>query len=322
MVDFIKERMVPKHDAYLLHDTLAEINEPVYFFQFAAHVANHGLRYLADAQFHVMLATNLPPDLADILQRYANNTVELEQYLDFLRNRPFRQSLLCHQQVQLSARLKPERLADFYVASPILPAQQDEPATAAEKFNAPNGAAFTTDHPVTKAALHYLSEIWPRAVSFNALLVEAQKRTGLDSQSLDPKEAQLLGFNLLQAYAYNDELIELHIHQPLLAVESGEYPTASPVARWQTQFGQRVTNLRHEQINLDNTSHQLLPYLDGSHDRPALLAILEEWVAEDRLEIEKKDGQRVTDAAALRQILTGLLDIKLRELGRAALMIG
>lgn len=323
MVDFIKERMMPKQDAYFLHDTLAEINEPVYFFQFAEHAARHGLRYLADAQFHVMLATNLPPELADTLRQFADNTVELEQYLDFLRNRPFRQSLLCQQEIQLSARLKPERLAEFYIASSVLPVEQDAPAdTAAEKFHTGNGAAFTTDHPVTKAAMRYLSEIWPRAVPFNVLLAEAQKRTGLNSHPLDPEEAQMLGFNLLQAYGYNDELIELHVHPPQLVVESGEYPTASPVARWQVQFGQRVTNLRHEQVNLDDTSCQLLPYLDGAHDRPALLTVLEEWAAEDHLEIEKKDGQRITDVAEVRQVLTGLLDIKLRELGRTALLVG
>ena len=42
-------------DAYLFHEFLEENNQPVYFLQFCERLAAHGLRYLAEAEFHSML---------------------------------------------------------------------------------------------------------------------------------------------------------------------------------------------------------------------------------------------------------------------------
>ena len=43
-------------DYYILHDHLEEVNEPVYFHQFAERAARHGLGYLGEANFATMLA--------------------------------------------------------------------------------------------------------------------------------------------------------------------------------------------------------------------------------------------------------------------------
>ena len=48
------ERMLARSDATLLHDELAEVNDAVYFHEFAAHAARHGLQYLAEADFFEM----------------------------------------------------------------------------------------------------------------------------------------------------------------------------------------------------------------------------------------------------------------------------
>ena len=48
------ERLLDRADASLLHDELAEVNEAVYFHEFAAHAARHELQYLAEADFFEM----------------------------------------------------------------------------------------------------------------------------------------------------------------------------------------------------------------------------------------------------------------------------
>ncbi len=103
-------------------------------------------------------------------------------------------------------------------------------------------------------------------------------------------------------------------------VRPEQRPLVSAVARLQAQREAYVTNMRHERINLDKANHRLLPYLDGSHDRAALIDILESWVAEDTLDVEK-EGQPVTDAAELRQVLTEMLASKLEQLAHAALLV-
>lgn len=321
-VNFIKERMPPRQDAYMLHDDLAEVNEPVYFYQFAQAFARHGLRYLSDAQFQPALVSNFDPELAEALRKLAKDTVALEQYQDFLRNRAFRQSLLCHQEAALSARLKPERLAEFHLASPAVPEDRTLEVTekVTQRFLAPNGSTFTTDHPLTKAAMLCLSEVWPQVVPFNTLLSRALARLGQPDQPIEPQEAQLAGANLLRAFTHTDLLVEFHVSSLGFTLEPGDRPMASAVARLQAQREAYVTNMRHERINLDKSNHRLLPYLDGSRDRVALVDILERWVAEDTLDVEK-GGQPVTDAVELRQVLTEMLALKLEQLAHVALLV-
>jgi methyltransferase-like protein len=317
-VNYIKEYFLPKSDAFLLHDELAEINTPVYFYEFADQAARHGLQYVGDVQFSTMLASNLAAEVAATLREMVKNTIELEQYLDFLRNRMFRQSLLCAKEVKLNPRLKPERLAQFYIASSALTEahQVDIHSTSPEKFVTPDGATLTTDHPVTKAAMQYLVEIWPQSVSFMDLLSEARQRIGGESKLED---AHLLGMNLLKAYGYSENLVEFHLYRPKFVTEVTDYPLASPVARYQAQHGQSITNMRHERITLDELSAQLLTYLDGSRDRSTLCAAL---AALDKMEIQHRDGAVVEDAAEIKVALTEVLAKKLDQFAQAALLVG
>lgn len=317
-VNYIKEYFLPKSDAFLLHDELAETNTPVYFHEFATQVANHGLQYVGDVQFSTMLATNFPGEVATALRGMVKNTIELEQYLDFLRNRMFRQSLLCAQEVELNPRLKPERLAQFYIASSALTEslEVDIHSVSIEKFLTPDGATLTTDHPLTKAAMQYLIEIWPQSVSFSELLNEAQQRINRETKVED---VQLLGMNLLKAYSYSENLVEFHLYRPNFVTKVSNCPLASPVARYQAQHGQAITNMRHERVTLDELSAQLLTYLDGSRDRSTLCAAL---ATLDKVEIQHRDGQVVEDAAEIEVALAEFLAKKLDQFAQAALLVG
>jgi methyltransferase-like protein/SAM-dependent methyltransferase len=278
---YTKERLLPKAAELLIHDELAEVNEPLYFYQFAQRAAQHGLRYLAEAEFQTMLASNLPEGVADTLRQIAKDTISVEQYMDFVRNRTFRQTLLCHQAVRLTGSPQPDLLLEFHVGSPALPAanELDIHSRAIEKFRAGDGATFSTDHPLTKAGLVYLSQIWPSCVPFKTLLAEATAR--LNGAPLDPaRDVEALAASLLKAYSYSENLVELHVSPLRFVTEVGEHPVASPVARFQAKTNAVVTNLRHERIELSGLGQRLLPYLDGSRDRSALLDVLATLVEE------------------------------------------
>ena len=89
------ERLLERDDASLLHDELAEINDAVYFHEFVAHAARarpavpRRGRLLRDAD------RRAPEPAADALLA-VEDRVRREQYLDFLKGRMFRQTLLCH----------------------------------------------------------------------------------------------------------------------------------------------------------------------------------------------------------------------------------
>lgn len=326
-LNFVQEYLTPKHDEHLLHDELEEVNEPVYFYQFVEQAARHGLRYLAEADLQGMLANNLPAEVSKTLRQMVSNTIELEQYMDFLRNRAFRRTLLCHQDVRLRGKVAPERLSDFYVASSARPEtpQPDLHSVSVEKFKASDGATLAIDHPLTKAAMLYLSEVWPRPVSFNSLLAEAQARlngtAGTGSPPGAPNEVQVLGANLLKAFSYSESLVELHVYAPHFVLEVSECPTASSVARLQAQNSMTVTNMRHERVDLDEITYHLLLHLDGTRNRTALLDIIAGLAAEGVIEV-KEEERPIKDATEVKRLMTKRIEAHLSQLARTALLVG
>jgi methyltransferase-like protein len=88
----------------------------------------------------------------------------MEQYMDFVLNRGFRQSLLCHAGVALDRRLRVERLTDLYVASSLKPVEPEEsvPAGAEISFeHRSDHRSITAKGPLLTAALLQLAEVWP-----------------------------------------------------------------------------------------------------------------------------------------------------------------
>jgi methyltransferase-like protein len=253
-------------DSYVFHEHLEEINEPVYFLEFARRAAEWGLRYLAEAQLGTMALDGYAPEVQEALRAASPDLIHLEQYLDFLRNRTFRETLLCHQELAVDYRLSAERLRGLYVASPAQPLATDE-----ESFTSPSGATVKSTDPLARAALLCLGEIWPRAVSFEELCRAARARLGDGGSADADRDRQIVGQCLLACYlADADGLAYLWTHPPSFAAAAADRPVASPLARLQATHAARATNLRHQTIALDDFHRAVLCRLDGTCDRAAL----------------------------------------------------
>ncbi len=324
------ERIGPKSDAFLLHDELEEFNQPLYFHEFMAHAEQHALQFVSELDFRSALPNFYPKGVTEALLKTVRNVVELEQYLDFLRNRTFRQTLLCHAGLTVNRTIKPESLRPFHLASRAVPdaAEPDIQSRAVEKFKTIDGAALSIDHPVSKAAMIHLALQWPRTVAFEALLpaAEARLHSGNGSHPAErpanaPDDAYVLSTNLLKAFVYSDNLVEAHIYPPAFVVEVSERPAASPWARQIAGIEPKVTNLRHERVELDPLNQYLLPFVDGTRTFDQLLELLLAGpVASGKLVAQQND-QSLTDPAAIRAMLAHELMENLRWLGRAALLV-
>ncbi|HTR59509.1 MAG TPA: class I SAM-dependent methyltransferase [Casimicrobiaceae bacterium] len=267
-------------DYYILHDHLEEINEPLYFHQFMERATRHGLRYLAEAEFKSMLPGDLSPEAQQTLERVALDLMQREQLMDFLRNRTFRQTLLVQQARSLIRNLSPERLFALRVATRAKPLNEapDERSTAMEEFRAPDGSRLTTQRPLTKAAMMALAQNSPAAVPFGELCHLAKARLGAPGPIVAVEMATLAS-DLLQCFSVG--VVELHSMASPFVVEPGDQPRASAFARLHATRGARVTNLRHEAVDLDEDARRLLNLLDGtrSHEKLAALASPAESVA-------------------------------------------
>lgn len=312
------QELAGQPDYYILHEHLEETNEPLYFHEFAARAAAHGLQYLGEADFGTMLASNFAREVDDTVRHIAPDLIRQEQFLDFLRNRSFRQTLLVHDGHVIEREIHPDRLTTLAVASALQPAhpQPNLPDPTEESFRAPHGGTLRTPNPVTKAAMIVLAREWPAALPFATLLERATALLApagkpIAANGLTP--ARTLASDLLQCYAAG--LIELRTEPPHIVTRPGDRPLASTLARLQAARGlRRLTNLRHETVDVAPPIARLLQLLDGRRDRDALQRVVLGWT------LAGADGfaTRGGDAPAAAR---NALEHALTQLARAALLV-
>jgi methyltransferase-like protein len=132
----------------------------------------------------------------------------------------------------------------------------------------------------------------------------------------------LLGESFLSCFTNAaTTLIEFHVSDPPFVLEVSERPVASPLARLQAAQGGRVTNLRHETVTLNAFDRQLLPALDGTRDRAALASFVAELAASNEFTI-REGGQPVQGPERIRQLAGTILDERLPQFARSALLVG
>ena len=316
-------RVTQHLESSVFHDDLADTNHPVYFHQFVEHAEKHGLQYLSEAQFFEMQSGIFAPEAVDVVNQISDSRVAKEQYLDFLKCRSFRQTLLVHKEQALDFDVRPERVTKFFVGSPIRPENEisDLGSSDIVTFLGPEKSSLKIDKPIIKAALVVLGNAWPQAIHFDDLLSKAQNllseaAPGRETSSAGDKRA--LAEVLLRAYAGG--IIELHLHPPEFVTLPSERPFASPLARLQARNGRNIINLRHHNIKVeDMLGRELLQLLDGSRDRPALVESLNELIATGKATLPE-NSMIPNGAPGTRDIIAANLEENLISLGRLALL--
>ena len=258
-------------DYYILHEHLEELNEPLYFHEFIERAQRHGLQYLADADVSTMLSTRFPPQVAGTVRRIAPDVIRQEQFMDFLTNRTFRQTLLVHADRSIERVVTAERVKDLWVSGAARPmsANPNLDEGVVEKFCTPGGMCVSTPKAITKAALVTLAARVPSAMPFSELLGAAWSRLHpMAAKPPAPQEYEALAGDLLHGYAAR--IVEFHPGRSSFSLEPGPHPRASPLARYQAERGARVTTFLHESIAIPEPIRALLPLLDGSRTLEAL----------------------------------------------------
>ena len=275
--------------ASLSHDEIADINEPLYFHEFAEQAGAADLAYLAEVDLLGSTPVGLPPQVVEALRSFPGGLVETEQYLDFVRNRSFRRTLLCQKEARIERSLNPSRetLRGFHLASQASPQPQNGGAGGAVSvsFVARDGLAFSTDHALTRAAFLHLGKVYPMAVSFERLLKTAAAGA-YDGGPMPAGDGDVLASNLLRAFLFGRSLVELYVSPRPVRTRPGRRPRAPALARYLARRGlDSVANVRHETVGVGGLGLKLLPLLDGAHDLEAMALALHAPVAVLRAEL-------------------------------------
>lgn len=308
-------------DHYLYHEHLEEHNDPVYFHQFAERAREKGLKYLGEARVGTMVTGNFGPEIEKTLKMLATDQIQAEQYMDFLRNRMFRESLLVSDKLSPNWAVQPDSLRFLHVASAAKPVTEPVNVTSDENvsFRSASGMNMATNRPLLKSAMRILQQAYPATVPFEEL--RKQARAALGSENVDPKviaeDTQVLAVGLLNCYMGSD-LIELH-GMPIEFVRvPGEKPVATPLARLQATRGS-ITSRRHEIVRLSDLDRHLIPLLDGTNDRKALAEKLTDIAKSGALNIQK-DSVPLYDPKDIRHAIESVIDQALQNVGRMAIL--
>jgi methyltransferase-like protein/2-polyprenyl-3-methyl-5-hydroxy-6-metoxy-1,4-benzoquinol methylase len=268
-----------QEDEYLYHEHLSDFNDPIYFYQFAARCESDGLQYVGESEMASMYLGHFSPEIIATLEQVASDYVQMEQYLDFIRNRMFRQSLLTHSGIPIDRSLKPQLLPGMYVSSSLKSNDPIEGMTtqAPWTFTIPGtqGQAVIS-YPFTKAVLHLLGQAAPGRVEYQSLLEQA--RALADSRTVVPRnvyeeENNETGRTLLRFYV--NGVLDFHTTDVCFATNVPDKPTASRLSRIQAERGNVVTSLVHAQVRLNELEQSILPLLDGTRTSEDITAALQ-----------------------------------------------
>jgi methyltransferase-like protein len=316
------DRALGRSDAAVFHDDLNSINQPVYFHEFVQHAARHGLQYLSEASLRAMQIGSYPPNvMAHLNNLDAADVIRREQYGDFLKCRPFRQTLLCRNGIALERSLNAERLYRLRFAADIRPASPlpDLGSVLPQSFKAAAGAELVTDRPLVKIALAKLGTVWPQSVGFNDLLKSSDSELSDNFGGQEQAERELREA-LLQAHLAGH--IEIHAHEARLVTSLPERPVASALARLQLRRGIAISTLLHQSIKVENPlSRNLVLLLDGTRNFSTLLADLADLVRSGEATVPGND-ERICDIDAALAELSDGLEKNLRDLARLGILIG
>jgi hypothetical protein len=314
-------------DSYLLHDELEAFNAPCYFYEMVGRAGAHGLTYLAEAHPEMMFPSNHGPKVAEhLLAKCHGSQVLVEQYLDFVANRTFRETLLVHAEraPQIHYRPDPGRYGRLHFAAwtPVVdgPTRMDH---SRQEYEVADGATLFTNDPGLKATLEALNARWPWTLSRQELVDDVHARlvsAGFTPRANLPAEVDnLIGVLIVQGHARyrldpvlpepDPPYAPLRLDEPLrrMAELSRGYGDAS------------IFNLWHEALILSPVDRHLLPLLDGTLDRDALVEAILAIDNADPIRIER-DGQQVFGEEARRDALVEAVDTLPQRLAEMKLL--
>lgn len=238
-------------DWHLAHEYLEETNDPRYFVTFVEEIELAGLQYLADAELSQMLPLEFPEEVQDRITKLSRDVIRLEQYLDFLRNRMFRRSLLVRNDVEIRREFKAEDVMNLNVASPMRSTLNE---LSQRHFKHPNGGGITADNSITTRALEELERVYPGDLHFEELC----RTVGATTQNA----RFTLAAGILKCVI--SDLLVLRPSTAPISISYGEKPEATSLAKIQAAKGPVVVNNLHEEVSLQDETRKLIQLLDGT----------------------------------------------------------
>lgn len=301
------ELLSKQSDCYIAHDHLEQENSQFYFSEFMNKANSAGLQYLSDVAISMMYLGNVKPQVAEKLQSI-NDIVQTEQYLDFINNRRFRSTLLCHNNLKVNRALTSDMIkkfaltANINLSEPMKGKIEDQQEVKFYIRNNPD-SFLTIKSPYLMAALLVLSENQGFPLSFNSIVSRANKLFKKDAKAEIEKEFENIALNLVIKGVIDISLQErtkekLNLQKPKIA-SLVEYQLQNTNRNW-------VTSSHHAPVSINIFDRVALPYMNGSRNLEEISKLLVEDIKDGKLNMNKGD-KKIEDVEEIQRELKHVL---------------
>ncbi len=310
-------------DHYLRHDHIEENNSQFYFHEFIDKIKARKLQYLGDANIPSMYLGNMPTAVVEKLQA-VNDIVRTEQYMDFISNRRFRCTLVCHESVKLKRNLANEDVKNFYLSVNLEPEKdlkdinlEDNTETIKFFVNGNTESFISSTSSIMKAILYTFAENKNAPLKLDQVVKLAEEKLkNIDRVQI--KNELLNNAMRLVLSGYMTICSE-----PLnFTNQVASKPKASKLAQYQAERmpGLWVTTQKHERLGINLFEKYVIRYLDGKNTNAQIIDKILSHIKKDELTVSQ-DGEKLTDDNKIKDELAKILDTTLVRLAPCALLV-
>jgi len=304
-------------DSVIEKEFLSEQNEAVFFKDFIVQASKHKLGYVGDAEPASMLLDNLSPNAKETLASLKLDLYTTEQYMDFVRNRGHRSSLMCHSEVKISREVTIDRIEDLQVRMRGTVESMAEASDSAV-FALPTGAKISLSGKPAVSLFSALSKHGKRGVSVRDLVTEVTAQLKQGDSALDASKLQQdLSSVLIQGYFR--ALVDFTFGETMSKSAQMNHPRALPFARWQAERGLNLNTAFLDSLAADAFINKLLSLCDGSRDQDALLSAMVQAVENSELQLQE-NNKPVNDKGKIKLVISRLLAPGIQQLSEQGLL--
>jgi len=243
--------------------------------------------------------------------------------MDFITNRRFRSTLLCHSSVKLNRTINNEDIKKFNITfnviaeKPIADVDIDNSLESIKFFyNGNKESSLSTSSPVMKAILYSFAENINNPLNFDKIAVLANKK--LKTNMLTEVKNEFLNNAMklvLQGY------IQLTLQKTRDEVKL-DRPKASTMVLYQVSNTSNmwVTNLRHEVIGINLFEKVALRYMNGTNDKAKIIESVMQHISNGELTLSR-EGVKLEDINEIKKEISSFYDAILQKALSSSLLV-
>jgi trans-aconitate methyltransferase len=243
------ERLRNSEPAYVVQEFLGEYNTPFLFRDFMKVAGDYRLQFLSESRVVMMSVDDLSPLVRQEIDALGDDIIAREQALDMIRNRTFRETLLCRSERSLQRGLRVEAFKALTMVAQYIPVDPGDVSTQAPRFQErTSGRELETPAGECSDVLRWLAACGPRGATFADLFDKTRGELSLSERDL------LIAVVTLWRSGFIDLLTE-----PL--IERAHLDGTIKVAPWTTlqcEVRSKVTSALHDSYPLSAIEQKTL----------------------------------------------------------------